>query len=153
MKLQLIPMHFKEANDFVKNFHRHSKPVVGAKFSIGCSYNNKLIGVCIVGRPIAIKKDDGFTAEITRCCVLDKTPKGTCSFLYAAAWRAWRAMGGTRIITYTLQSESGSSLRGAGWKVLHEVEVRKKGTGWTNRPGREWQPVTGQQKFCWGVGT
>ena len=97
---------------------------------------------------IAIKKDDGVTAEVTRCCVLNDAPKGSCSFLYACCWRAWRAMGGQRMITYTLQSESGASLRGAGWKVLHEVVINK-GKGWTNRPGREWQPVTGQLKFRW----
>ena len=77
MKLQLVPISLKEANEFVANFHRHSKPAVGAKFSIGCSYNNNLVGVCIVGRPIAIKKDNGFTAEVRRCCVLDESPKGT----------------------------------------------------------------------------
>ena len=93
-------------------------------------------------------KDDGFTAEVTRLCVLDSSPKGTCSFLYSASWRAWKAMGGTRIITYTLQTESGSSLRGSGWKVLHESPAVKH-KGWQSRPNREWQEVTGQSKFCW----
>ena len=140
-----MPIHLKEANEFVFNFHRHNKPVVGAKFSIGCSDGDRLVGVAITGRPVALRKDDGVTAEVTRCCVLDDAPKGTCSFLYACSWRAWKAMGGKRIITYTLQEESGSSMRGVGWKILHEVPP----STWMNRPGREWQAVSGQQKFCW----
>ena len=149
-KLVAVPINLSEANDFVANFHRHNKPVVGAKFSIGCSDGKKLVGVAIVGRPISIRKDDGVTAEVTRCCVVDDAPLGSCSFLYACCWRAWKSMGGKRIITYTLKKEGGSSLKGAGWKVLHEVEIHK-GKGWTNRKNREWQAVSGQQKFCWGL--
>ena len=52
------------------------------------------------------------------------------------------------MITYTLQSESGSSLKGAGWKVIAELKG-STGKGWTNRVGREWQEVTGQSKFRW----
>ena len=87
-------------------------------------------------------------AEVLRCCVRDGAPKGACSFLYACCWRAWRAMGGTRLVTYTLQSESGASLRGAGWKVVAELEPSDP-KRWQNRPGREWQPVVGQAKFRW----
>ena len=147
-QLTLVPIKLKEANEFVANFHRHNKPVQGCKFCIGVSSVHGLTGVAIVGRPISLHKDNGFTAEVTRLCVLDNSPKGTCSFLYSACWRAWRAMGGTRIITYTLQSESGASLRGSDWKILHESPaVTHK--GWQSRPNREWQPITGQAKFCW----
>jgi hypothetical protein len=149
-KLVAIPINLSEANNFVDNFHRHNKPVVGAKFSIGCSDGERLVGVAIVGRPIARNNDNGVTAEVTRCCVIDDAPKGSCSFLYASCWRAWKAMGGQKIITYTLQSEGGASLRGSGWTILHEVKIHPN-KRWTNRPGREWQSVSGQQKFCWGV--
>ena len=149
-KLIAVPINLKEANEFVSNFHRHNKPVVGAKYSIGCSDGDRLVGTAIVGRPIAIKKDDGVTAEVTRCCVLDDAPKGSWSFLYACCWRAWRAMGGIRLITYTLASESGASLRGSGWRVVHESQVKKNGWSVPSRP-REWQPVFGQQKFRWEV--
>jgi hypothetical protein len=127
------------------------QPVQGAKFSIGASDGENLLGVAIVGRPVARTEDDGFTVEVTRVCVLDDSPKNTCSFLYGRCWRIWQQMGGKRMITYTLQSESGSSLRGAGWKILGEVGVTKRGAGWQNRPGRTWQPVYGQLKFRWGV--
>ena len=150
MSLRAVPMDLAEANEFVANFHRHNKPTIGHRFSVGASDGERLVGVGILGRPVARMLQDGSTAEVLRCCVLDDAPKGTCSFLYAALWRAWRALGGTRLVTYTLQAESGASMRGAGWKVAHEIAA-SEGTGWLNRPGREWQPVTGQAKMRWEV--
>jgi hypothetical protein len=147
--MKVIPISISEANKFVANFHRHNKPVQGAKFAIGASDGDKLIGVAIVGRPVSRHLDDGETAEVTRCCVLDDAPKGACSFLYSRCWRVWAAMGGSRLITYTLQSESGASLRGAGWKIVGQTPGFSEGKGWTTRPGREWQPVVGQSKFRW----
>lgn len=147
--MKLVPISITEANKFVANFHRHNKPVQGAKFAIGASDGENLIGVAIVGRPVSRHLDDGETAEVTRCCVLDDAPKGACSFLYSRCWRVWAAMGGGNLITYTLQSESGASLRGAGWKIVGQTPGFSEGKGWTTRPGREWQPVVGQSKFRW----
>lgn len=140
-----------EANEFIASYHRHAKRVCGHRFAIGASDGDRLVGVAICGRPIARLAQDGTTSEVIRCCVLPDAPKGTPSFLYAACWRAWRAMGGRRLITYTLQAESGASLRGAGWKVIHEVTGRDDTGAWRNRPGREWRPITGQAKLCWEV--
>lgn len=152
----LVPISLTEAKKFVTNFHRHNKAPVGGKFAIGCSTGEELIGVAIVGRPVARNLDDTFTAEVTRVCVREGH-KNACSMLYAACWRAWKAMGGRRLVTYTLASESGSSLRGAGWEVV--AEVRPKNKPWHgNRKGkrgyipaeaRQWQPVYGQMKFRW----
>ena len=144
-------MTIAEANLFVKNFHRHNKPVQGAKFAIGASDGDRLVGVAIVGRPVSRMLDNGATAEVTRCCVLDDAPKGTPSFLYSRCWKAWSALGGDRLITYTLQSESGASLKGAGWKVIAHSPGAKQGSGWENRPGREWQTVVGQAKLRWEI--
>lgn len=146
-----IPMSTAEANQFVASFHRHNKPVQGAKFAIGASHSDRLVGVAIVGRPVSRRLDDGVTAEITRCCVSEDAPKGACSFLYSRCWRAWAAMGGQRMVTYTLDTESGSSLRGAGFRVVGQSPAWKPGTGWTTRPGREWQPVHGQGRLRWEV--
>jgi hypothetical protein len=44
--------------------------------------------------------------------------------LYAAAWRAAKAMGYRKLVTYTLASEPGSSLRGAGFRCVAEVRGR-----------------------------
>lgn len=149
--MKIVPISLAEANEFVFNFHRHNKPVQGCKFAIGASDGTSLIGVAIVGRPVARFLDDGFTSEVTRCCVIDLAPKNACSFLYSKCWRIWQYMGGQKLITYTLQSESGSSLKGAGWKIIGQTEGAKVGKGWTTRPGREWQPITGQAKFRWEI--
>jgi len=147
MTIAVVPIDLREANAFVASHHRHNKPVQGARFSIGASMDGQLWGVAIVGRPVARMLQDGFTAEVTRLCVRDGAPKGTCSFLYQRAWRIWQGMGGKRLVTYTLASEPGSSLRGAGWKLAGETPASD---GWSkSRPGRKWQPVYGQQKFRW----
>ncbi len=107
--LTLIPVSLAQANEFVRQHHRHHKPVAGHKFSIGCAENGRLCAVAIVGRPVSRYLDDGFTLEVNRLCS-DGT-KNACSILYAAAARAARAMGYHKIITYTLDTESGASLR------------------------------------------
>ena len=71
--------------------------------------------------------------------------------MYGRSWRIWQQMGGKRMITYTLQKKSGSSLRAVDWKIVGETKVWKEGTGWATRPGRDWQPIYGQQKFRWEV--
>ena len=148
MKLEVVPVTTREANEFVANFHRHNKPTNGGKFSIGAIYGDELVGVAIVGRPVARMLDDGLTVEVTRVCVVDHAPKNTCSFLYGRCWRIWQQMGGKRMITYTLQEESGSSLRGAGWKIVGEVKPTERGWDRDNRK-RNWQPIYGQMKFRW----
>jgi hypothetical protein len=152
MSLELVPITLREANDFVENFHRHNGRTArdGGKFAIGAGTENGLAGVAIVGLPLARLLNDGYTAEVLRLCVQPEQPKNVCSMLYSACWRAWRAMGGRRLVTYTLQTESGASLRGAGWRVVAEVKGHK--TGWaTKTRTREWQPIFGQQKFRWEI--
>ncbi len=112
-KLLVRPITLRIANKFVAENHRHYKPVVGHKYSIGCYLANELVGVAIVGRPISRKLDDGLTAEVTRLCT--KGTKMAASKLYAACWRIAKEMGYTKIITYILESEPGISLRASGW--------------------------------------
>lgn len=142
-----VPITHKEAAEFVANFHRHNKPPAGSVFCVAASDGQKMVGVAICGRPVARNLDNGHTLEVTRVCVVDDSPKGTCSFLYARCWQAAKALGWQKLITYTLQSESGASLRGAGWKIV--AELKGNNQGWMNRPGREWQSVVGQSKFRW----
>lgn len=77
--LEICPMTLKEANAYVEQYHRHHKPVVGHKFSIGCSDGEKIVGVAIVGRPVARHLDDGWTLEVNRLCT-DGT-RNACSML------------------------------------------------------------------------
>ncbi len=122
MGLSLQPITLKEANAFVSALHRHHGPVVGWKFGIAVNDGEKVVGVCIVGRPVSRRQQDGWTLEVSRCCT-DGAPNA-CSMLYGAAWRAVKAMGYCRLITYTMPSEGGASLRAAGFRTLG---VRKSG--------------------------
>jgi hypothetical protein len=130
MTLQLQPVTFAEACEFVRRHHRHHLPSVGHKFSIAVNDGEKVVGVVTVGRPVARHFDNGWTAEVTRCCVAEGN-KNAASMLYGAAWRAARAMGYARLITYTLIEEPGTSLRAAGWKTIGQTE----GGSW-NTPSR-----------------
>lgn len=128
-KPYLVPMTLRIANDFVEANHRHNGRTArdGGKWSCGVGCSGLLVGVAIVGNPLSATLMDGWTAEVLRVCTITDSPKGTCSMLYAACWRAWQAMGGGRIITYTLKSESGASLRGAGWRIVGETKPVKDG--------------------------
>ena len=125
--IRLVPTTLREANAFVKAHHRHHKPVTGHKFSIGCEQDGRLVGVAIVGRPVSRYLDDGLTLEVNRLCSTGK--KNVCSMLYAAAARAAKAIGYRKIITYTLDSEPGTSLRAAGWTCMG----RAGGKRWTGK--------------------
>jgi hypothetical protein len=129
MMLTIQPIIRDEAFAFITRHHRHHPPPVSWKF--GCAVNDgeKVVGVVVVGRPVARHLNDGWTAEVTRLCT-DGTAHAA-SKLYAAAWRAARALGYRRLITYTLASESGTSVLAAGWRELYRV----KGQSW-HRPGR-----------------
>ena len=120
--LELVPITLGEANEFVRHLHRHHGPVVGHKFSIGVSESpsvESVVGVCIVGRPVSRHLDNGWTLEVTRCCT--DGAKNACSMLYGAAWRAAKAMGYKKLITYTLRDEGGVSLYAAGWRCIGEA--------------------------------
>lgn len=128
MALRLVPVTLAEANAFVAQWHRHHAPVVGHKFSVGVEAET-LVGVVIVGRPISRHLDTGMTLEINRLCC-DGTPNAP-SFLLGAARRAAWALGYRRLITYTLPSEGGASLRAAGYRCVGEA-----GGGSWSRPSR-----------------
>lgn len=136
-------MTLREANAYVEQHHRHHGPVPGQKYSIGLSDGEKIVGVAIVGRPVSRHLDDGWTLEVNRLCT-DGT-KNACSMLYAAAWRAARAMGYKRLITYILESENGASLRAAGWKCVGQAG----GLRWTGerRPEVDLYPAQMKIRF------
>jgi hypothetical protein len=125
--LRLVPVTFKDAAQFVGMWHRHLKPPVGHKFSVGLADElDVLVGVAMVGRPVARHYDDGLTLEVNRTAT-DGTSNAN-SMLYGAAWRAAKALGYRRLITYTQGDESGSSLRAAGYRV---IAARAPRGGWS----------------------
>lgn len=143
MSLHIIPLELAEANELVRKWHRHHRPTVGHRFSLGIAEGERVCGAAIVGRPVARAIDHATTVEINRL-VTDGTPNA-CSKLLSACWRAARALGYKRLITYTLATEGGGSLRAAGWRVVGEV----KGRSWDtpSRPRVDQHPT--QDKLCW----
>ena len=123
MALEVRPITFRAACDFVTALHRHHKAPRGHKFSIAAYADDVIVGVVCVGRPIARSFDDGLTAEVIRSCTTGY-PNAN-SFLYAAARRAAFAMGYRRILTYTEAGESGASLKAAGWWKTKDLPARK----------------------------
>jgi len=144
--LELVPTSLREANAFVERHHRHSRPCRGHKFSIAVATAGEIVGVAIAGRPVARYRDDGFTIEVLRVCVLPDAPRNACSMLYGACWRAARGMGYHRAITYTLKSEAGTSVKASGFRVIGEVKPQT----W-DRPnaGRKRAEADPQERLCW----
>lgn len=127
------PITIKAANEFIKSFHRHHRPTIrnSGKWALAAmNSNDEMVGVVIAGNPLSPNYMDGYTIELTRLCVKKDAPKGTCSFLLSRCCKLWRTMGGKKVLTYTLDSESGSSLKGAGWKLAGIVKPHNR---WTNR--------------------
>jgi hypothetical protein len=142
--MEAVPLHLREANEFVAKYHRHNLPAVGCKFAVGAALDRKLVGVAIAGRPVARWLDDGKTLEVLRVAT-DGTPNA-CSFLYARCAKIARLMGYATVITYTLESEGGASLRAVGAKPTGPLESHE----WSNpdRP-RKSQHVYHETKYRW----
>lgn len=142
-RLELQPITYGEACTFIDEHHRHHLPPQGWKYGIAVNDGEKVVGVVTIGRPVSRMLDNGWTLEVTRCCT-DGT-KNAASKLYGAAWRAAKALGYKRLITYTLSEEPGISLRAAGWQDVYTTD----GGSWsrTERPRVDTHP-TGQ-KTLW----
>ena len=133
----------REANEFVREYHRTHQPVPGCKFCVAVSNGETIVGVAIVGRPVARHLDDGWTLEVNRTCT-DGT-KNVNSMLYGACQRAAFALGYKKLITYTLPEEGGASLRASNWKCIGQAGGRT----WNrkNRPRVDIHPS--QKKLLW----
>jgi hypothetical protein len=131
VRIALCPVSIGEARTFISRHHRHHTAPQSGLFAVAIAVEREsneddgIVGVAVVGRPVARAYQDGYTAEVTRLCVLEGYRNG-CSMLYGACWRAARALGYRRLITYTLASEPGHSLRASGWRVVAE------------RPAKSW---------------
>ncbi|WP_018687185.1 XF1762 family protein [Actinokineospora enzanensis] len=147
VRLRIVPVSFREVTAFIAAHHRHHRPPRGMKFAIGVERVGQLVGVATVGRPVARLLDDNSTVEVTRTCTLGH--HGANSKLYGACWRAARAMGYHRLITYTQHGETGASLRAAGLIAVAELRPR---SGWST-PGRPRQDrgVDGIARVRWEI--
>lgn len=142
--MTIVPCTISDASEFIAQHHRHHRPPVGGLFAVACANDEGAVcGVAVVGRPVARMSQNGWTAEVTRLAT-DGT-KNACSILYAACWRAARALGYRKLITYTLNTEPGTSLKAAGWKCVGEV----RGRSWSceSRPRVDRHPLQGKLKW------
>lgn len=131
--------------------HRHNSPPRGARYAVEAIFGGEVVGVVIVGRLVSRKLQEiegPLACEVLRCCVRADAPRNTPSYLYGAARRVWQSWGGQKVITYTLETESGDSLRGAGFVAV--AKTKREPKGWS-RKGRERKTVDtdGQRKIRW----
>jgi hypothetical protein len=110
--MRLVHIELSVANQMVGLLHRHHLPVAGHRFSLGAVKDARLVGVAIVGRPVARMRDQVNEVEVLRIAT-DGT-KNACSFLLGACGRAAKALGYVRIQTFTLEIEGG----GASWQLV-----------------------------------
>ena len=145
VSLATVPLTLREARQYVTEHHRHHKAPQGGLFAVGASDGAQIVGCVIVGMPVARMLADGFTCEVTRLAT--DGSRNACSMLYRAAWRAARAMGYRRLVTYTLPEEGGSSLRAAGFRLVGAAG----GGSWSrdSRPRVDTHPT--QEKLRWEV--
>lgn len=143
-KLEVRPIHLKEAGEFIKKWHRHNLPPTGGKFAISLLDNGRLCAVAVCGRPVSRYLDDGVTLEIYRNCT-DGT-RNACSKLYGACLRVGKAMGYKKIITYTLESENGASLRASNFILDTE---KAGGIVWNGERHRDYRVSPPEYKVRW----
>ena len=141
--MKTVHVELKQANEFVAQWHRHHKPVVGHRFSIGCLYQDKIVGVAIVGRPVA-RLADKQTVEVTRLCT-DGTPNA-CSYLYGATARAAKALGYEKIQTFILEHETAITLKAAGW-TFEQISAGGQWKHTDGKPRRTDQPIVPKQRW------
>lgn len=143
MHFQAIPISRKEANDYIEKLHRHHGKTVGDKYRLGAVVGNKIVGIVQVGRPVSRYLDDGKTVEILRLCT-DGTPN-VCSYLYSRAVKIAYLLGYEKVITYTLLSENGASLKASGFTL----DGVTRGGSWSckSRPRTDKAPTC--QKKRW----
>jgi hypothetical protein len=129
--LQVKPVSQRAAKEFVRTHHRHCPPPAGWRFGTGLTNGSQLIGVIMVGRPVARGLDPKTVLEVNRLCIRDDIAPGLvwngCSKMYGWASREAKRRQFKRIVTYTLESEDGTSLRAAGWVP----EAKTKGGSWS----------------------
>ena len=142
--LSLHPISFADAAAFVGLYHRHHRPPTGHKFSIAAYDGDRLCGVVMVGRPVSRYLDDGETLEVNRLCT--DGARNACSMLYGAAARAAKALGYRRIFTYTLETESGASLRASNW----HCDGPAGGPNWTGERYRQTE-LFAEKKTRWSL--
>jgi hypothetical protein len=154
--LSLKPIGVENANAFVKEHHRHNKELnFGPRFAIAVvDRSGEMWGVAIVSHPATrALNHNSYTGEVRQVCTRPGAPVNCCSMLYSACWRAWRAMGGTKMVTYTLVGEPGTSLHASSWKRVAKSTRGKYPGSWETHPQNPsvTPDILKQTKWRWEV--
>lgn len=127
LPLTIRPISFRDLCAYVARKHRHHKPPRGGKVFICVKVGTRIVGVASLGRPSARAYDPERIAEVTRTCT-NGHPNAN-SKLYGACRQIAKAMGYEKVITYTEGSESGVSLKAAGFVLVATLKPRKNWAG------------------------
>ncbi len=131
----IAPISLDDANAFVAVNHRHNDTCTGHKFSLGLyrkdGEKDKLIGVAICGRSVSFAYNGKPYIEISRVCTIESG--NNCSMLYGRCTRIAKELGYEKIITYTLESEPGASVKAANFYI----EEEHAGGEWTGERAAE----------------
>lgn len=147
-RLTIVPLDQDEAKAWINRVHRHHPAPTGDKFRAAVADETGMIrGVYMAGRPVGRWEDDDYMVEVLRVAT-DGCPNAN-SALYGAARRAAFALGYLRVITYTLKSESGASLRASGYRIVAERKARSWQQSSRARPRVDTNSVTDQEKLLW----
>lgn len=150
-KLEPLPVTLQTAKKYVDKYHRHNTAPQGHKFSIGLvsPIEEEPVGVVIASVPKSrVLAQDCYTLEINRCCAKPYY-ENACSKLYSLAIKAGRSMGYHRFITYTLEEESGSSLRAVGFRPDGIVAASPGGWASPSRPRKKPSRYPEGRKIRW----
>lgn len=118
LSIHLIPVSFKDANDYLTRHNRDYRPASGYRFTIGCAMEERLIGAIIAGRC----KGDSLSVQVDG--IYAAGGRAAYRMLYGAAARAAKAMGYHRIMAFLPMGEPDSGLRSACWKCVGSADKK-----------------------------
>jgi len=149
-ELRIGPIRQKEAKRFINDHHTHNEAPVAWRWGGGIYNGDLLMGVVWVGRPVARALCQTTIVEVNRLCFRRDYPlnmrHGGCSMAYRWAEATARERGFLKIVTYTLEEESGYTLRAARWKP--EAKVRGKSWNSPSRPRVDKAPTTDKVRWA-----
>ena len=125
----------KPVNEFLEQRHPLGS-VPGWKACFSARYQDYIVAVLVLGRPVARMDDDGTEISITRFCRRDDRPANTGSWLIARA-RTWAALEGFDSISAHagVAGNYGTVYEAAGFECGEATLA--DGQGWQNREGRK----------------
>ena len=148
--LEIHPIDREPARHFVARHHAHCRPPVTWRFQTAIYNGRTLLGVAVVGNPVAPSLNGRGIVEVNRLCIRRDTAAAlrwnAASMLYGWCAREAARQGWQKIVTYTRIDEPGTSLLAAGWVP----EGRVRGRGWHSARRARSNTNSWIDKIRWG---